>query len=309
MSPSLRSRGAALTTRLLGAAPVGATWRRLRPGLRILAYHDVPNPARFAEHLDLIASAYVPVSGAQVMAARRGHAKLPDRALWVTFDDGDPSVLVNATDALVQRRIPATLFVCPGLIAERRAPWWQTVLAAGAQGHGAAVDGRTLVGPELLGALKTVPDRQRRDACAAIEQAVGPLQAEVPSLDDLKRWQQAGLELGNHTWDHPCLDRCTPDKQAEQIERAHAWLAEHVQPEVLLFAYPNGDRTPHAEKVLRSLGYDGGLLFDHRLNSGAQALDPNRELSRLRIDASSPLRRSRAIMSGVHADLFAALGG
>lgn len=309
MSPSLRPRGAALTTRMLGAAPVGAAWRRFRPGLRILAYHVVPDPARFAEQLDVIASTYVAVSGAQVMSARRGDAKLPDRALWVTFDDGDPSVLANAADALVHRGIPATLFVCPGLIVERRAPWWETVLAAGRQGHGAAVDGRTLVGPELLGALKTVPDRQRRAVCATIERAVGPVEVEVPNLADLKRWQGAGLELGNHTWDHPCLDRCTPAEQAEQIERAHGWLAEHLQPEVLLFAYPNGDRTHDAEKVLRSIGYDGGLLFDHRLNSRAQAVDPTRELSRLRIGASDPLPRARAIMSGVHADLFAALGG
>ena len=309
MSPSFRTRAAELTTRLLGAPPVGAAWRRLRPGLRILAYHGVPDSARFAEHLELIASTYAPVSGKQVMAARRGDAVLPDRALWVTFDDGDPSVVAHATDALTQRRIPATLFVCPGLIVNKRAPWWEIVLEAGRRSHGAAIDGRNLVGTSLVTALKSVPDFQRRDICAEIEQAAGPLPIEALSLDELGRWQQAGLEIGNHTWDHPCLDRCTPEEQTQQIRRAHDWLDEHFQPEVPLFAYPNGDQTDHAEGVLRTLGYDGGLLFDHRVNSPAQALDPSRELSRLRIDASGALPRTRAIISGVHADLFAALGG
>ena len=294
MSPSFRTRAAELTTRLLGTPPVGAAWRRLRPGLRILAYHGVPEAARFAEHLDLIASTYAPVSGKQVMAARQGDAVLPDRALWVTFDDGDPSVVAHATDALTQRRIPATLFVCPGLIVNKRAPWWEIVLEAGRRNHGAAIDGRNL---------------QRRHICAEVEQAAGPRPIEVLSLDELGLWQQAGLEIGNHTWDHPCLNRCTPAEQTQQITQAHVWLNEHFQPEVPLFAYPNGDQTDHGERVLRTLGYDGGLLFDHRVNSPAQALDSSRELSRLRIDTSGALPRTRAIISGVHPDLFAALGG
>ena len=298
MSPSFRTRAAELTTRLLGAPPVGAAWRRLRPGLRILAYHGVPDSARFAEHLELIASTYAPVSGKQVMAARRGDAVLPDRALWVTFDDGDPSVVAHATDALTQRRIPATLFVCPGLIVNKRAPWWEIVLEAGRRSHGAAIDGRNLVGTSLVTALKSVPDSQRRDICAEIEQAAGPLPIEALSLDELGRWQQAGLEIGNHTWDHPCLDRCTPEEQTQQIRRAHDWLDEHFQPRCRCSPTRTATTpiTPRAscEPLATTAGCCSTTVSTHQPRRSIPAASCRAYASTLPVRSPAPGRSSRA---------------
>lgn len=293
-------------TRVLGTRPIAALWRRVRPGLRIVAYHDVPDAQAFEAHLDRVLHAYTPVSGAQVTASVRHGRVLPPDAVWLTFDDGDPTVVAHAQGALLERAVPATLFVCPGLVAEGRVPWWTTVRAAGEAGHGAELAGTVLRGAPLARALKQVPDARRREVVEHLRPfAPPPAAASLLDVDALRTWQGAGLEVGNHTWDHPCLDRCEPAEQTRQIVTAHDWLVANLDPPDLLFAYPNGDRTDHAHGELRRLGYETPLLFDHRLNGGRRPVPGGGELSRLRLDSWAPLPRARAVISAAHADVFA----
>lgn len=118
----------------------------------------------------------------------------------------------------------------------------------------------------------------------------------------LSSWIDAGLEVGNHTWDHPCLPRCAPEEQRAQIVRSHQWLAELLGEPCRLFAYPNGDGGDSAREVLREL--DQLVLgFDHHLV--ARQPDPL-AISRLRLDSDAPMHRVRAIASGSHSALFEA---
>jgi peptidoglycan/xylan/chitin deacetylase (PgdA/CDA1 family) len=116
-------------------------------------------------------------------------------------------------------------------------------------------------------------------------------------LEDLLRWRELGHFVGNHTWDHPCLDRCEPWEQREQILKGHSWLKTVGLLAHEVFAYPNGDWTPVAEGMLEELGYEVAVLFDHKL---ASLPGHPLRLSRLRLDASAPAERFRAIISGAH---------
>jgi peptidoglycan/xylan/chitin deacetylase (PgdA/CDA1 family) len=118
---------------------------------------------------------------------------------------------------------------------------------------------------------------------------------------ELLTWVAAGHSLGNHTWDHPLLDRCEPDEQRRQVAQAHEWITGKFDPDHLLFAYPNGNRTALSERVLRELGYRGAVLFDHRLSNLSEPL----RISRLRSNADGNLARFRATLSGVHPALHA----
>lgn len=286
-------------TSLLGTGPVAALWRRVRPGLRILAFHDVPDSAGFGTQLDQIRRHHTFVSGEQVAAARRG-ADLPPNGVWITFDDGDATVFRNAQPVLAERGIPATAYVCPGLLDPPIPPWWDQVAEAGSRGRGAVINGIHVEGSNLVQALKTIPDADRRQVLTELEPIPEPRTAPA-TVEEVDAWVAAGFEVGNHTWDHPCLDRCSPEEQRDQIIRAHDWLTERFGEAPTTFAYPNGDRTDHAFDVLHDLGYDTVLLFDHGL-ARPTAVSP--ELSRLRIDAGVDARRSRAILSGAHSDVM-----
>ena len=128
-----------------------------RHRLRAIAYHDVRNAEAFARQLDLICAEYHVVSAADVLAWTTGRP-LPPHAVWITFDDGDPSVVANALPVLAAAKAPATVFVCPALIDAGSPPWWRVVEAAGARGIGSDVDGQRLEGRPLVRALKRVPE-------------------------------------------------------------------------------------------------------------------------------------------------------
>jgi peptidoglycan/xylan/chitin deacetylase (PgdA/CDA1 family) len=281
--------------------------RRWAGALRIVAYHRVTDAAAFDRQLAWLAGAYRPVGEEAVRAALGGERPLPERAVWVTFDDGDPTVVDAGLEVLARHRVPATLYVCPGLVEAQAPPWWEVVLAAGRAGVGAQVDGRALIGGELVTALKRVPDPRRREAVAELAPAAEPELADRVAVtrSDLGRWLDAGHAVGNHTWDHPCLDRCSPDEQRDQIVRGHRWVADLLGGAIPTFAYPNGDRTDHAQGVLADLGCDVALLFDHAL---ARVPGDGLNLSRLRLDADAPVGRARAVVSGAHSALFGRLG-
>jgi peptidoglycan/xylan/chitin deacetylase (PgdA/CDA1 family) len=293
--------GAVGLVELLGSRPVVSV-ARLVSGhrLRVLAYHDVPDAERFRVHLEHLAARYVPVSEQEVVAAVQGRVRLPRLAVWITFDDAHPGVVERALPLLASMDVPATLFVCPGVVDTTLAYWWQVVEAALVRGL--PLPGGLPQGPQAVTALKTWPDAERRRAVEWLRELLGEA-AATPQVttEQIRSWQALGLAVGNHTWDHPCLDTCDEPEQRRQTRDAHAWLVDVLDEPPTSFALPNGNAAPAAFEEVRSLGYSIVCLFDHRLSQLREGYE-----SRLRIDADASLPRLRAICSGSHSSFLAA---
>lgn len=292
--------------RIMASKPIAAVSRRLTSGrLRILAYHQVDRPETFAHQMEVLLKWFRPVSAFEVLEALRGQRELPRRSVWVTFDDGDPSVVENGAPILAALGIPSTMFVCPGVVDSRRPFWWETVAQALDQGAVAELGGHTFDKgrlDELLGHLKRLPDADRRRLVDDLEQRLVALTGRAyerrqVSSSQLRRFLASGGSLGNHTWDHPRLDRCPPETQRSQIIEAHRWLEDFLSSPPVLFAYPDGAAGPDTEAPLVELGYQAALRFDHRLASHRQT---SLRLSRLRVNDSTSPARFAAILSGVH---------
>lgn len=290
---------------VMASRPVAALGdRSTRRSLRVLAYHGVHDVASFEAQMRHLVDRYRPVSAAAVVAALRGDLALPDGATWVTFDDGDASIVEEALPVMERLGIRPTVFVCPGLVGTDEPFWWD-VVAAAIGVVDVEVDGRRYGPGELLRLkrhLKAVPDDHRRAVVAELGATLARETGRRPTrrhltVEQLERLVAAGGTVGNHTWDHPCLNRCVPSRQRRQILDAHAWLVGRLDPRPLVFAYPNGDHDPEAERVLRNLGYDVAVLFDHRMGS---VREDRLRLSRLRVNDDTDLRRFGAILAGVH---------
>ena len=294
-----------LTMRLLGWPPATRVARLAnRRRLPVLAYHDITDAALFARHLDLIQEHHHPVAGEEVITAIRGGRRLPRGAIWVTFDDANPGVFALGMSLLKERGVPASLFVCPGVIDTCRPYWWQVIDTALATGRSIAVGGKVWSDRSIITHLKQVPDDVRRalvartaDEIAESGKSVAVRQATSTAL---RQWLDAGLELGNHTWDHPCLNTCDEKEQHRQIIAAHEWLRDKLGVQPRLFAYPNGNVAGPSRRILDKVGYQVVVLFDHRVS---RADGP--EVSRLRIDAHAPIERLDAIASGLHPAVYA----
>lgn len=265
-----------------------------------MAYHDVPDADAFRRQLLALTADYHPVDEPAVVEAASGGRPLPPRSLWFTFDDGYPGVVDRGQAVLDELGIKAALYVCPAFVDTDQPPWWEVVDEARRLG----------VGPtQPVVELKRMADRERR---AVVERLAAGIEATTgrafrrPQLSAaaLRRWLTAGHSVGNHSWDHPCLDTCSDEEQARQVSLTHDWLVGELGVERPTFAYPNGNLSLGAESALRRLGYPLALLFDHRLSDlGA---DPLR-VSRLRLSADASAERARAIVSGAHPLAFGAV--
>ncbi|HQV57793.1 MAG TPA: polysaccharide deacetylase family protein, partial [Ilumatobacteraceae bacterium] len=186
-----------LVIKALGSRPVStaANWLT-RNRLRVLTYHGVPDPIAFAHQMDLIAERYSTVNGPDVIAWLDGLRRLPKYALWITFDDGDPSVIDIALPLMKERELVATAFICPGLVDTTRAQWWDIAAEA--------VDANVLP-PGSVVRLKRVADAARRaelaEAAAELTKLGRPVTRRQWSQADVDSWVAAGNEIGNHTWD------------------------------------------------------------------------------------------------------------
>ncbi len=281
--------------------------RRAARRVAVLAYHGVDSPQQFDRQLDLLQREASPVSLADVVAAHDGGTPLPPRPVLLTFDDGHPSLLRDGLPLLQARGIPAAAFVLPGLVGTHRPFWWEEATRlheAGARASGAPDD------PEgLVRWLKTVPDPRRHEVLAEMrEQAAVEVTADQLEPEDLRRLRDGGVAIGNHTWTHPCLDRCTSQELQRQVCLAHESLSDVLGEAPSAFAYPNGNHDARAERLLRTLGYRAGFLFDHRLAGPPGEAGHRLRISRLRVATTTSLDRFATILSGLHPALHHARG-
>ncbi len=278
---------------------------RSKDTLRIIAYHGVPDLDAFDRQIALLLARFVAVDEATVRSWLAGEDELRGPSVWVTFDDGEHSAVVGAAEALARRGIRPTVFVCPGFIdgggGAGSLPWWSVVADAIDSGRDVRVDGITYSDHRAVTALKRVPDPVRRDVVAGLGVTDALRRRPTVTVDDLRRWIDLGGSIGNHTWDHPCLDRCSEVEQRSQVDRAATWLTDLGLWDSRAFAYPNGDWTATVEAHLRAEGYGSVALFDHRLCR--RSSHPTR-LSRLRLEAGVDARRTMAVASGLNPMAF-----
>ncbi len=273
--------------------------RLVNPSLRTLSFHTVDNPRAFDRQMAWLAQNFTPVNSEAVARSMKERSPLPARAVWVTFDDGSPTVVDHGLSILRRYEIPATMFVCPGLIESGESFWWDIALAATRTQLAEAGDRDLGQGQPAVDMLKRMPDDERRHILAQLPDPAPETRRQL-ELDDVQRWIDAGHTVGNHSWDHPCLDMASEEEQLRQFESAHVWLVNHVEQWCPIFAYPNGNWSPVIEPRLMDLGYQLAVLHDHRMSSLANG--PLR-VSRLHTESEDDLSRFRSVVAGTQPTL------
>ena len=282
--------------------------RKASQRLAVLAYHGIDDADRFARHMDHLRRTARPITLEAALDAFEGRSALPERAALITFDDGHRSVYDVAMPILGERGFPAVVFVIAGVIGSERPFWWTEVIDLA--NRGGTVAGLGDRSPQdLVRTLKRVPDQRRAEAIEALRRTASAEAAPVAQLTgaELRSLESAGIAIGNHTWSHPSLPRCSPDVVRREIVDAHESLRGILGHGPEAFAYPYGDADGTAAACLRGHGYRAAFLFDHHL-SPTQPRDAF-AVSRLRVNSTTTLDRFRMISSGFHPSLHRLRGG
>lgn len=282
---------------LRAVAPLYGRYR-----LTVLAYHRVvehaepgfdtdrrnvsATPGGFAEQMDYVARRFNPIGLDRLVAWLDGEARLPERPLLVTFDDGYRDNLLNAWPVMRDRDIPGVLLVAAAHIGVGRPFAWD--LAAWCFHHTSRRDvdlpgwGRVSweTGEERRLVLnrwgeycKTLPDEERS---AAAWELPGLLEVTVPpgafdglhlDWDEVRALDAEGFVAGAHTMEHPILTRVPRERARAEIADSAAKVSAEVGHPVEAFAYPNGLRDDVDDEIV-AMVRDAGFRLAFTLIPG-----------------------------------------
>ena len=279
--------------------------------LRVLTYHRViepgdpsaPRPASvsatpsvFERQMRHLAGSYRVVSAEQVLAAVRGGALLPAKAVLVTFDDAYRDFGDIAWPILRRLGLPATVFV-PTAFPDHpeREFWWDRLHRV------FQATARTTLDDPLTGRLPLDSAAARAGSLRALEaflkslshatamEAVervcaqlgddGASTARVLGWDALRALANDGVTLAPHTRTHPALSRIPVDEARAEIRGSHEDLRREIGVSPPIFAYPFGAHDDRVVRVMREEGFELALTCidgHNRLGTQPTATDPLR---------------------------------
>lgn len=258
-----------------------------RQRLRVLTYHRVAEPdedpllepglisatpAGFRDEMALLAERYNPISLEQLVQVQEGRARLPRRAVLVTFDDGYRDFADHAWPVMKQIGVPAVLFVPTAFPdAAGRGFWWDRLYAALLT---APADHLTL---EPFGRLELGDARQRRDqyrrlrgqvksmphpeAMRWVDAVVTSLGGEpgvgrVLSWERLRELAADGVSVCSHSRDHALLTRLTPaELESDLIESLNRIRDEIGSRALPVLAYPSNASNQAVRDAVKAAGY------------------------------------------------------
>jgi peptidoglycan/xylan/chitin deacetylase (PgdA/CDA1 family) len=242
-----------LSFRLLRFSMIPFLIRELiqRKSVTIIAYHTL-GPEVAEAHFGALQGRYNFISLRDYIEAMNGAGfkRHPSKALIVTFDDGH-KISYRLKPVLEKYRIPATFFLCSGIVGTNRHFWFSTEMSN-----------------EDRQSLKFVADHERLEILNRLEFSETK---EYDSPEALSRSQIEEMktiaDFQSHTVFHPILPRCSMERVSREIAQSKVDLEANFDLQVYALAYPNGDYTQREIEAAQKAGYKCALTLDLGFNS------------------------------------------
>jgi peptidoglycan/xylan/chitin deacetylase (PgdA/CDA1 family) len=176
------------------------------------------------------------------------------RQVALTFDDGLRNNITVAYPILRRLGVPATFFVCPGLIEEGSWLWTHDVRHRFDYAGGALMQelARELGAPGALEPfiewMKTLRLSMRKRVQARLREATRGFvpKAADREASDLAGWEElraldpATVTVGSHTMTHPILPTLSAAEIDVELRDSRRAIEAKLRAPAELFAYPNG---------------------------------------------------------------------
>ena len=326
--------GTSVVERLLAAGEQAARWPENR--LTVLTYHRVgtpdgdgrypglvsATPAEFGRHVETLGERFRVVDLDTVLAAVAGEARLPPRAVLLTFDDAVDDFRVHAWPILERAGLPTVLFVPTAFPDSADAHFWWDAAHAALTTTGRGDSLASPIGPlpvstpeerqqaflRLREHLKAIPYAEVAGVVSTLcdDAGVVPPPADVMSWDALRTIADAGVSCCAHTRTHPHLDQVPIDVARAEIEGSLADLRRELGSAPSAFAYPSGHHTDDVVRVVREAGISAAFTTRRGTNP-IDRCDPLR-LRRINVSRRTGLGAVRVQMHPWAERIQAAMG-
>lgn len=256
--------------------------------LRVLTYHRIGDPGdrpdldpglvsatapAFERQMRHLARHYEVVGLERAVAALRGEAELPRRAVLLTFDDAYRDFGEVAWPVLRRLGLPATLFVPTGYPDRPdRSFWWdrlhRSFSAASAERIRIALGRGPITAPReapgrAFGRLRTrLKELPHEEAMAEVDRLCRELGEEPPSesevlgWDELRELEDDGVTIGSHARSHALLTRIDRREARCEVAGARRDLDRELGRPPAAFCYPAGHHDETVVQLVREAGYE-----------------------------------------------------
>ncbi len=239
--------------------------------------YTMPRDA-FAQSLTFFRQHYNVVSMAQVLAARRGAATLPARALLVTFDDGWADNVEYALPELRAADVPGAVFVVADAVGRGQPFWQEQLIAAWRAGAlrlrdvASAAGVADMSGDEtmadmrhLIEHIEVLPAAERDAVLGGFAAVLDDGVRHMVGPEELSALHRNGVHLGLHGKSHERLTTAG-DTHAE-LEGARGILrdalrqadAQWHEPALSTMSFPHGAFDDRIVRLAFDAGYE--LMF------------------------------------------------
>lgn len=234
--------------------------------MRIIMLHGVGDAryptAVFERQLTWLGRHFEVLPLGDLVARVESQAPSSGREVALTFDDGLQNNVSIVAPLLERHGMPATFFVCPGLVETGEWLWNHEARArleglapaavadlceaAGLPGQGASPI------EDLIRQLKTLalPARSRferriRNATPDFVPTDDQhLESDIATWDELCSLDPDLITIGSHTITHPILTTLDDDQIAFEVYESRELLEQRLGRPVEYFCYPNGSQDP-----------------------------------------------------------------
>jgi peptidoglycan/xylan/chitin deacetylase (PgdA/CDA1 family) len=267
---------------------------RIHGGALILGYHRVTDvlrddyevcisPVHFEEQMEQLSRHANPIRLSYLVECLKAGA-IPPRSVAVTFDDGYADNLYQAKPILEKFGVPATVFVCTGysgkefwwdeltrLVRSKQAGLHELTLQAGenrfqwnqlqSQSESDSIEIRTQFLQSVYRFILSLDIDDQNNVMEQIRKWSSLASGEMPSHrgmtnEELLKLTKDGLiDLGAHSRYHPILTRLTMERQKDEIVSSKKDLEDLLGKHIAGFAYPNGNSTILAKKIVQEIGF------------------------------------------------------
>ncbi len=277
--------------------------------------------SQFDAQLAELRNHWTPISLAELDRCFRNDVPIPERSVFVTFDDGFLNNLTVAAPILKKYEIPATIFLTTGLIetgdtlwplelVERIISWYGNTLPLPNNGGlfklptdpaeriDAAID--------VMNRCKSLPDAERLRYVEFIRSKTVFQPSEYWQYElyrfmtwqDVRQLRDMGFELGAHTVSHGNLAKLPIVEAIDEMRESKKKIETELGIDCFSLAYPFGGREAFSDAVVaaaRELGFRVGVTL--RMHRNPERPDPLK-LDRICVTGDTTLASFRSLIAG-----------
>lgn len=279
-----------------------------RHDAKILLYHSVGDTEScfikgteiwvstktFEKHLNYLSKHYKIISLRTLVDSLK-EGDIPPRSAVITFDDGFADNFHDAYPYLKRYKIPATIFICPACIDNKKSAWifelYYLINMFGVEnvikeinslpGSTDRVISTDAPNETLSKKVEefmaySLGKEAREKILTGLYKAFGISREKVLSdnrvfltWEEIKQMRQDGIEFGNHGDSHTPFSALSLNEQKMEIVNSKKMIRENLGTDSIPFAYPVGqsrDFTPETEEVVKRTGHNCIVTTLHTLN-------------------------------------------